>query len=43
LADFRLPARFEVNFADYQHASPLLSEEVRQSLLDDLELSDEDK
>jgi hypothetical protein len=43
LADFSLPARFEVNFADYQHASPLLSEEVRQSLLDDLDLSDRDE
>ena len=42
LADLRLPAHFEVSFADYQHASPPLSEEVRQSLLDDLELSDRD-
>jgi hypothetical protein len=43
LANFRLPARFEVSHLDYQHASPPLSEEVRQSLLEDLELSDRDR
>jgi hypothetical protein len=42
LADFRLPARFEVDHPGYQQESALLSEEVRQSLLDDLELSDRD-
>ncbi|HEV3447657.1 MAG TPA: DUF3501 family protein [Gemmataceae bacterium] len=43
LANFRLPARFEVSHLDYQHASPPLAEEVRQSLLEDLELSDRDR
>lgn len=42
LGDFRVPAYFEVNHASYQHASPLLGEEVRQSLIDDLDLSDRD-
>jgi len=36
-------ARFEVSHLDYQHASPPLAEEVRQSLLEDLELSDRDR
>jgi hypothetical protein len=42
LASLRIPARFEIVHAGYQHESPPLSEEVRQSLLDDLELSDRD-
>lgn len=42
LADFRLSARFEVLHPAYRHDSPLLNEEIRQSLLDDLELSDRD-
>jgi hypothetical protein len=42
LADSRLPARFEVALPSYQHESPLLSEDVRQSLLDDLQMSDKD-
>jgi hypothetical protein len=42
LADFRRPARFTVCRPNYQHDSPPLSEEVRQSLLDDLQLSDRD-
>jgi hypothetical protein len=42
LANFRLPARFTIDCPDYQHEGPLLSEDVRQSLLDDLEMSDRD-
>src|SRR5579883_1419500 len=42
LADLRRPAYFEVSHDSYQHESPLLSEDVRQSLLDDLGLSDKD-
>jgi hypothetical protein len=40
LGDFRQPAHFEVRHASYRHASGPLNEDVRQSLLDDLELSD---
>jgi hypothetical protein len=40
LGDFRLSARFEIRLASYQHASPPLSEDVRQSLVEDLLLSD---
>jgi hypothetical protein len=43
LADFRQPARFAVALAAYRHDSGPLSEEVRQSLLDDLALSDRDR
>jgi hypothetical protein len=42
LADPRVPARFQAIHASYQHQSSLLSEEVRQSLLEDLALSDRD-
>jgi hypothetical protein len=42
LADFRRPARFEVDHAGYRHDGPPLNEDVRQSLLDDLILSDRD-
>ncbi len=42
LADLRRPAYFEVSHDSSQHESPLLSEDVRQSLLDDLGLSDKD-
>jgi hypothetical protein len=42
LADLRLPAHLAVTHASYQHESASLSEEVRQSLLEDLELSDRD-
>jgi Protein of unknown function (DUF3501) len=42
LADFRLPAYFEVRRPNYPHEGPPLSDEVRQSLLDDLESSDRD-
>jgi hypothetical protein len=41
-ADFRQPAYFSVTNAAYEHESPPLSEEVRQSLLDDLVMSDRD-
>ena len=41
-ADLRRPARFEVRHGDYRHESSVLNEEVRQSLLDDLALSDRD-
>lgn len=42
LADSRQPAAFEVTHASYRHESPPLSDDVRQSLLEDLELSDRD-
>jgi hypothetical protein len=42
LADLRRPAFFEVHHDSYHHLSSVLSDEVRQSLLDDLELSDKD-
>jgi hypothetical protein len=40
LGDPRRPARFELEYPAYPHSSPLLSEECRQSLLDDLALAD---
>ncbi len=43
LADFDLPAHFGVNRASYRHDSAPLGEEVRQSLLDDLQMSDRDE
>jgi hypothetical protein len=42
LADFRKPAFVEVTLPSYQHQGPPLSDEVRQSLIEDLELSDRD-
>jgi len=42
LADFRKPAHIAVRNPAYRHESPPLSDDVRQSLLDDLELSDRD-
>ena len=42
LLDYTLPAFFAFDNGTYQHHSALLSEEHRQSLLDDLELSDRD-
>jgi hypothetical protein len=42
LADFRCPAHFAVTLEAYRHDSAPLGAEVRQSLLDDLELSDRD-
>jgi hypothetical protein len=41
-ADFRQPAVFLIADAAYPHESPPLSDDVRQSLLEDLELSDRD-
>src|SRR5262249_4520256 len=38
LADFARPARFEIIHPGYEHQSPPLSDDVRQSLLDDLAL-----
>jgi Protein of unknown function (DUF3501) len=42
LADFRQPVVFAVADSAYPHESGTLSDDVRQSLLDDLELSDRD-
>jgi hypothetical protein len=43
LADFRKAASFELVHRSYSHHSPPLGDEVRQSLLDDLALSDKDR
>jgi hypothetical protein len=42
LADFRQPAHVAVLLPTYCHDSPALGEDVRQSLLDDLTLSERD-
>lgn len=42
LADFQQIATLECTLPDYQHCSAPLSDEIRQSLLEDLELSDRD-
>ena len=42
LGNFKLAAYFELVHPTYRHKSPLLGEDVRQSLLDDLTLSDKD-
>ena len=42
LADFDYPADFALTHGDYRHESAPLSDDVRQSLLDDMELSDRD-
>ncbi len=42
LADPRRPAHLAVAHAAYRHDSPPLSDDMRQSLLDDLKLSDQD-
>jgi len=42
LADFRTPAHFAVTLPDYRPDAAPLGDEVRQSLLDDLDLSDRD-
>jgi hypothetical protein len=42
LAEFRRPARLEVQYPGYQYVSSNLSEEMRKSLLDDLQLSARD-
>jgi hypothetical protein len=43
LADFKQPAFFEFVHPSYRHQSPPLGDEIRQSLLDDLALSDRDR
>ncbi len=42
LANFAEPAYLEIALAGYEHQSAMLSNEIRQSLLDDLDLSDRD-
>jgi hypothetical protein len=42
LADRRRPARLAIDLPEYQHESEPLSEDMRQSLLADLESSDRD-
>ena len=42
LADFKKPAFFELTLRSDHHKSPHLGEDVRQSLLEDLTLSDRD-
>jgi hypothetical protein len=42
LADLRISAHLEMTLPSYQHQSSPLSDEVRQSLLEDLQLSDRD-
>jgi hypothetical protein len=42
LADFRVPALVEIAHGTYRHASAPLSDDIRQSLLEDLQLSDRD-
>ena len=42
LADGSHAAHCEAHYGNYRHQSPPLSDDVRQSLLDDLELSDRD-
>ena len=42
LAEPRIPARFEIAHPRYQHPSSPLSDEIRQSLLEDLGFSDRD-
>ena len=42
LADFDRPAHFAVRRPNYQHDSTPLGDEVRQSLLEDLQMSDRD-
>jgi hypothetical protein len=42
LSEFRRRAWFSVSHLSYQHESAYLSDDVRQSLLDDLEMSDRD-
>jgi hypothetical protein len=43
LSDFDTPAYFAVRRPTYHHDSPPLGDDVRQSLLDDLQLSDRDE
>jgi len=41
-ADFRRRVWFALSHPSYRHESPPLGDEMRQSLMDDLELSDKD-
>jgi hypothetical protein len=43
LSDSRVPIQIDIRLTSYTHTSPLLSEDVRQSLLDDIILSDRDQ
>lgn len=43
LGDFDLPVYFAVRRANYRHDSAPIGDEVRQSLLDDLQMSDRDE
>ena len=43
LADTRRAAFLDANYKTYQHRSPPLSDVIRRSLVDDLELSDRDR
>jgi hypothetical protein len=43
LTDFQQPARFEVRHESYRHESQFLSDDVRQSLFEDLQMSDKDR
>jgi hypothetical protein len=43
LADFRVPAHFGVALPAYTHESGPIGDEVRQSLLEDLQLSDRER
>ena len=43
LGQFDLPALFAVHRTNYDHESAPLGDEVRQSLLDDLQMSDRDE
>jgi hypothetical protein len=43
LASRRRPARFEADYAGEHHLSAYMTEDMRQSLLDDLRLSDRDR
>ncbi|GIW78936.1 MAG: hypothetical protein KatS3mg105_0743 [Gemmatales bacterium] len=41
-ADWSRPAYFQITYSTYRYDSPPLNEDIRQSLLDDLELSDQE-
>jgi hypothetical protein len=43
LSDFDAPAHFAVHRTNYSHESAPLGDEIRQSLLDDLQMSDRDE